>query len=193
MGSIAPVSVQVAVLIGYLGAGIAVNWTRAAYLTDHVVPGDARDTGLLVWDFRWMARSVLHLSNPWFTHYLAAPVGAPLAFHTLMPLPGLLMTPVTIVYGPSFSYNLLSAAAPGLICYAMYRAARLWLPSQTGAIAAGAFFGLSTMMTWNAWMRYNSRSARSSCRWRWRPRYGWDGGQAGGRPRSWESCWARRC
>jgi hypothetical protein len=152
LGSIArPASVHAAVLIGYLGAGIAVNWTRATYLTDHVVPGDARDTGLFVWDFWWMARSVLHLSSPWFTRYLAAPVGAPLAFHTLMPLPGVLMTPVTLVYGPSFSYNLLSAAAPGLMCYAMYRAARLWLPSQTGAIAAGAFFGLSTMMTWNAW------------------------------------------
>jgi hypothetical protein len=146
-----PVGVHVAVLVGYLAAGIVVNWTRAAYLTGHVVPGDARDTGLFVWDFWWMARSVLHLSNPWFTGYLAAPVGAPLAFHTLMPLPGVLMTPVTVVYGPSFSYNLLSAAAPGLMCYAMYRAARLWVPSQTGAIAAGAFFGLSTMMTWNAW------------------------------------------
>ncbi len=146
-----PVTVHVAVLIGYLAAGVAVTWTRAIYLTEHVLPGDARDPGLFVWDFWWMARSVLHLSNPFYTHYLAAPVGAPLAFHTLMPLPGVLMTPVTILYGPSFSYNLLSAAAPGLMCYAMYRAARLWLPSQTGAIAAGAFFGLSTMMTWNAW------------------------------------------
>jgi hypothetical protein len=121
------------------------------YLTEHVLPGDARDPGLFVWDFWWMARSVEHLSNPWYTYYQAAPVGAPLAFHTLMPLPGVLMTPVTIAFGPSFTYNLLSAAAPGLMCYAMYRVARLWLPSQTGAIAAGAFFGLSTMMTWNAW------------------------------------------
>jgi hypothetical protein len=146
-----PVGVHLAVLIGYLAAGIAVTWTRAIYLTEHVLPGDARDPGLFVWDFWWMARSVVHLSNPWYTHYLAAPVGAPLAFHTLMPLPGVLMTPVTLLCGPSFTYNLLSAAAPGLMCYAMYRAARLWLPSQTGAIAAGAFFGLSTMMTWNAW------------------------------------------
>jgi hypothetical protein len=146
-----PVSVHLTVLIGYLAAGIAVTWTRAIYLTEHVLPGDARDPGLFVWDFWWMARSVVHLSNPWYTHYLAAPVGAPLAFHTLMPLPGVLMAPVTLLYGPSFTYNLLSAAAPGLMCYAMYRAARLWLPSQTGAIAAGAFFGLSTMMTWNAW------------------------------------------
>ena len=146
-----PVGVHVAVLIAYLAAGVAVTWTRAVYLTEHVLPGDARDPGLFVWDFWWMARSVEHLSNPWYTYYQAAPVGAPLAFHTLMPLPGVLMTPVTLLYGPSFTYNLLSAAAPGLMCYAMYRAARLWLPSQTGAIAAGAFFGLSTMMTWNAW------------------------------------------
>jgi hypothetical protein len=143
--------VHLAVLIGYLAAGIAVTWTRALFLIQHVLPGDARDPGLFVWDFWWMARSVVHLSNPWSTRYLAAPVGAPLAFHTLLPLPGALMTPVTLVYGPSFSYNLLCAVAPGLMCYAMYRVARLWLPSQAGAIAAGAFFGLSTMMTWNAW------------------------------------------
>jgi hypothetical protein len=146
-----PVGVHVAVLIAYLAAGVAVTWTRAIYLVQHVLPGDARDPGLFVWDFWWMARSVEHLSSPWYTYYQAAPVGAPLAFHTLMPLPGVLMAPVTIAYGPSFTYNLLSAAAPGLMCYAMYRVARLWLPSQTGAIAAGAFFGLSTMMTWNAW------------------------------------------
>ena len=151
-----PVGVHAAVLIGYLAAGIAVTCTRAIYLTQHVLPGDARDPGLFIWDFWWMARSVEHLTSPWYTSYLAAPVGAPLAFHTLMPLPGVLMAPVTILYGPSFTYNLLCAATPGLMCYAMYRAARLWLPSQTGAIAAGAFFGLSTMMTWNAWYEIQS-------------------------------------
>ena len=36
---------------------------------------------------------------------------------------------------------------PGLLCYVTYRAARLWL-GQPGSIAAGAFFGLSTMLTW---------------------------------------------
>jgi hypothetical protein len=131
-----------------------VTWPRAAYLTGHLVP-DNRDAALFIWDFWWMARSVTHLSNPWFTRYLAAPAGSQLGFHTLMPLPGVLMTPVTLGYGPSFSYNLLSVAAPALMCYAMYRVARLWLPSQTGAIAAGAFFGLSTMMTWNAWWELN--------------------------------------
>jgi 4-amino-4-deoxy-L-arabinose transferase-like glycosyltransferase len=44
---------------------------------------------------------------------------------------------------------------PGLFCYATYRVGRLWLPSQVGAIAAGAFFGLSSMLTWRSWYHLN--------------------------------------
>src|SRR5581483_1957040 len=95
------------------------------------------------------------LANPWFTTDLAAPVGTGLAFHTLMPLPGLLMTPVTLVFGPSVSYNLLSIACPGLLCYAMYRAARLWLPTGFDAAVAGGFFGLSASLTWRSWYELN--------------------------------------
>jgi hypothetical protein len=86
---------------------------------------------------------------------MAAPAGTYLGFHTLMPLPGLLMTPVTLAVGAVFSFNLLCIAAPGLVCYAMYRAARLWVPSQISAIAAGAFFGLSANLTWRAWYHLN--------------------------------------
>ena len=44
------VGVHVAILAAYLAAGIAVNWTRAAYLTGHVLP-TGRDAGLFVWDY----------------------------------------------------------------------------------------------------------------------------------------------
>lgn len=142
------VYIHLAVLIGYLAAGVAVNWTRALYLIHHEVPW-SRDTGLYIWDFWWMARSVSHLASPYYSYLQAAPVGVPLAYHTMMPLPGALMTPITRIYGPAFTLNLLTVLAPGLTAYTMYRAARLWLPTQTGAIAAGAFFGLSTIVTWN--------------------------------------------
>ncbi|MGH3155654.1 MAG: hypothetical protein ACRDNF_03615 [Streptosporangiaceae bacterium] len=145
-----PVFVHAAVLAAYLIADFIVNWSRALYLFQHVVPKN-RDAGLYIWDFWWMARSVTHLSDPYFSRYQAAPIGVPLAYHTLMPLPGALMTPVTLAFGPAFSFNLLTVLAPGLTCYAMYRVARLWLPTQTGAIAAGGLFGLSTIMTWDAW------------------------------------------
>jgi hypothetical protein len=64
------------------------------------------------------------------------------------------MAPVTLLFGPSASDNLLSAACPGLLCYAMYRAARLWLP-EFESVAAGAFFGLSATLAWRSWYELN--------------------------------------
>ena len=138
----------------YLAAGIALTWPRVTYLTGGKLPA-TRDAGVYVWDFWWMAHQVGQLGNPWFTRLIAAPVGAQLGYHVLMPLEGVVMLPVTLAFGPSASYNLLSVLMPGLSCYAMYRAARLWLPSQAGAMAAGALFGLSSDLAWHAWYQLN--------------------------------------
>ena len=125
----------------------------ASYLTGRLPA--SRDVAIYVWDLWWVAHQLIHLHNPWFTSYLAAPVGLQLGYHTLVPLLGALMAPVTLTFGPSAAYNLLVIASPGLACYAMYRAARLWLPTLSGAIAAGAFFGLSAMLTFQTWYHLN--------------------------------------
>jgi hypothetical protein len=137
-----------------VAAGIAVCWPRATWLAAGKLPA-TRDGGSYVWDFWWMARQLGRLGDPWFTRSIAAPVGTELGYHALMPLEGVLMTPVTLAFGPGASYNLLSIVLPGLLCYAMYRAARLWLRTQAGAIAAGAFSGLSSMLTWLTWYQLN--------------------------------------
>jgi hypothetical protein len=137
----------------YLAAGVAVTGLRVSYLAGRLPA--LRDTGGYVWGFWWIAHQVTHLGNPWSTSYLAAPAGTQLGFHTLMPLPGLLMAPVTLAFGPSASYNLLAIASPGLLCYAMYRAARLWLPSGVDSVLAGAFFGLSASLDWRSWYQLN--------------------------------------
>ena len=140
---------ELLVLLLFLAAGIAATWPRAVFL-DGRMPLSS-DQSQDVWSLWWVARQVIHLHNPWYTSYLAAPVGVQLGYDTLSPLLGLLMAPVTLLLGPSVSYNLLVIAAPGVAAYAMYRAARLWLPSLTGAIGAGAFFGLSAMLASQDW------------------------------------------
>jgi hypothetical protein len=149
-----PVARHLVVLAAYLAAGIAATWPRASYLVDGRLPA-TRDAGAYVWGFWWLAHQVTHLGNPWFTRDIAAPVGAQLGYHALLPLEGVLMTPVTLAFGPSASYNLLSILAPGLLCYAMYRAARLWVRSQTAAVAAGGLYGLSSDLAWHAWYQIN--------------------------------------
>jgi hypothetical protein len=144
---------QLALLAAYVAAGIAVTWPRAPYLAEGKLPA-VRDVSGYVWDLWWVARQVAHLGNPWFTSHMAAPFGIQLGFDTTMPLAGILMTPVTLAFGPSATFSLLTIVAPGLLCYVMYRAARLWL-APAGAIAAGALFGLSSMLTWQNWYHLN--------------------------------------
>jgi hypothetical protein len=116
---------------------------------------ESRDVASYVWDLWWVPHQLVHLGNPWFTGQMAAPVGIQLGFDTTMPLAGLIMSPVTLAFGPSVSFNLLTIVMPGLLCYVMYRTARLWLRSPAGAIAAGAFFGLSSMLAEQDWTHLN--------------------------------------
>lgn len=144
---------QVALLTCYIAAGVAVTWPLATYLRGRLP--DIEDPASYVWSLWWVAHQITHLGNPWFTPRLAAPAGVQLGYDTLMPLLGLLMLPVTLLAGPAVSYNLLVVVLPGAACYALYRVARLWLPSGVGAVAAGALFGLSTMVAFQDWFHLN--------------------------------------
>jgi hypothetical protein len=148
-----PFARHVGILLCFIAAGALATIPLAANLAGRIPA--ARDPASYVWGFYWVAHQLTHLGNPWFTTQMAAPVGVQLGFHTLMPLPGVVFTPVTLALGPAFSYNLLVTILPGLLCYAMWRAARLWLRSATGAVAAGVFFGLSCMLTQQDWYHLN--------------------------------------
>lgn len=141
---------HVALLLIYIGAGIAATWPRVTYLFEGKLPRTS-DNASFVWGMWWVAN---HLIDPFFTRYMAAPGGIQLGFSTLMPLPGYVMMPVTRIAGPSAAFTVLSLIVPGLLCYTMFRAARLWL-NVPGSIAAGAFFGLSSMMLWQNWYHIN--------------------------------------
>ncbi|MGE5133658.1 MAG: hypothetical protein ACM32E_12205 [Gemmatimonadota bacterium] len=142
---------ELAVLAVFLAAGVAATWPQVTGVSGRLPRSG--DVTSYVWGLWWVAHQLSHLGNPWYTGQLAAPAGTQLGFDTLMPLLGALMTPVTLVFGPAVSFSLLTAAVPGLACYTMYRAARLWLPGLTGPVAAGAGYGLSAMLAFQDWSR----------------------------------------
>src|SRR5690348_6180363 len=148
-----PVARHIGILLCFIAAGGLATIPLAANLAGRIPA--ARDPASYVWDFWWVAHQVTHLGNPWFTPLMAAPAGVQLGFHTMMPLPGVLFTPITLAFGPAFSYNLWTVILPGLLCYAMYRAARLWLRSATGAVGAAVLYGLSCMLTQQDWYHVN--------------------------------------
>src|SRR5258708_4586224 len=144
---------ELVLLLIFEAAGIAATWPRFTWLANGKMPATS-DESEYVWDLWWVAHQLAHLSNPFFTTYMAAPVGTPLGFSTLMPLVGWIMAPVTILFGPSAAFTLLTIVTPGLLCYVMYRMARLWL-TEPGAIVAGGFLGLSSMLMWQNWYHIN--------------------------------------
>ena len=141
------------VLVVYAGAGVWATWPRFTWLVDGKLPATSDVSGF-IWNMWWLAHHLGHPGSPFFTSDMAAPTGIHLGFSTLMPLAGWMMAPITLSYGPSASFTLLTLITPGLLCYVMYRAARLWL-NEPGAIVAGAFFGLSSMLLWQDWYHVN--------------------------------------
>jgi hypothetical protein len=140
------------VLLVYVALGVVVTWPHATYLAGKLP--NIRDQASYAWDMWWIAHQLEHFSSPFTTTLLWAPAGAPLAYHALMPLLGVIMFPITITAGPGVSVILFSVALPGLISYSMYRAARLWF-DRLPAFASGAFFGLSSMVDWRTWFHMN--------------------------------------
>jgi hypothetical protein len=64
------------------------------------------DTWLGYWDLWWVRRALVDLhTNPFFSRDLYFPYGAPLYFHSLNFLQGLLAIPVGSAVGPTSAYN----------------------------------------------------------------------------------------
>jgi len=143
---------ELTVLAAYLTAGTAVTWPRVATGPGRVPT--VRDISSYVWALWWVAHQAIHLANPFFTGSMAAPAGIQLGYNTTMPLLGVVLAPVTLTAGPAAAFWLITIVLPGLLCYVMYRTARLWL-ARPGAIAAGALYGLAAMLDWQVWFHLN--------------------------------------
>ena len=104
------------------------------------------DSKLYMWSIRWMAYALGHRLDPLYSHVIWAPQGVNLTWVTTIPGPSFAVTPITALFGPLFSLNLLMIAAPALAAWASYlvcvQVTRRFWPS----VAGGFVFGFSTYM-----------------------------------------------
>src|SRR5688572_8717593 len=69
--------------------------------------GGPGDPPLFMWYLRWMPWAIAHGHNPLFTDHMNFPDGVNLMWNTTMPVPSLLLSPLTLVVGPLATYNVL--------------------------------------------------------------------------------------
>jgi hypothetical protein len=95
------------------------------------------------WFLAWTPHAVLHGHSPWVTDYLSVPDGVNLMWNTLLPLPGLLFAPITMLVSPMATHTLLSVTAFAGSATAMWWVVRRWAPWPPARFAAGLLYGFS--------------------------------------------------
>ena len=104
------------------------------------------DTRFYEWALRWTPWALQHAGNPIFSDRIFAPAGIDLARTTFIPGPALVMYPITRVFGPLVSYNVLMAVAPALAAWAAYLVCHRVTGAFWPSLLGGYLFGFSTYM-----------------------------------------------
>jgi hypothetical protein len=123
-------------------------WT-VNYVTDFAsrYGGDGgADARFYDWALSWTPWALSHGMNPLYTDRIFAPNHVDLTWLAFIPGPALVMWPVTRLFGPLVSLNLLLTLSPALAAWGAYlvchRVTRAFWPS----LAGGYLFGFSAFM-----------------------------------------------
>lgn len=102
------------------------------------------DPSLFMWGLSWWPHAISHSINPFVSHEIWAPSGIDTAKATLMPTAAIATTPFTVLFGPIFSYNVLSILSPALSAFTAYLLCRRLVGREVSAVVGGYLFGFSS-------------------------------------------------
>jgi hypothetical protein len=108
--------------------------------------GMGNDASVSMWFFVWWPYAIYHRLNPLMTDLLWAPAGINLAWTTTVPLPSLVVWPVTASAGPIAAFNALTLAALPLSAWAAFILCRHLSHRWWPALLGGYVFGFSAYM-----------------------------------------------
>jgi hypothetical protein len=127
---------------GYLVlALLTVGWYPISDLS-HVCPcAQNTDPPTYMWALGWWPHAILHGLNPFVSNYVWSPGGANVTRSATIPTAALALWPVTALFGPVVSYNVLMIASPILAAFTAYLLCRRITGRELPALAAGYLFG----------------------------------------------------
>lgn len=97
-----------------------------------------------MWGLVWWPHAIAHAMNPFISTVIWAPDGINLAANNAVPGPSLLLAPVTELFGPIASYNVLSLLSPALAAWCAFRLCRYLTGNGWASLAGGYVFGFSS-------------------------------------------------
>jgi hypothetical protein len=144
----------------YLLAALAITlwlWRDPASRT---VAGNPNDADQLAWFFRYDATAVAHVHLPaLITTAMNAPQGVNVMWNTFMLLPGVLLAPLTLLFGPQLSLTVLLTLGFAGSATAMFAVLRRWQAGVPGAALGAAVYGFSPALVHSAIGHYDLQFA----------------------------------
>jgi hypothetical protein len=117
-----------------------------AHFGSHIIAVDDGDPSVIMYWFAWWPHALLHGINPFTTHAILYPQGYNLEWATSMPLPSIVLAPVTLGFGPAVTWNVVELLAPALSAWTAFLLCRNVVGRSLPALVGGYFFGFSPYM-----------------------------------------------
>lgn len=113
------------------------------HFAGRIVAADTIDSSAYIWFIAWWPHAIIHGQDPIITTAMFAPDGYNLAWAASIPLPSLLLSPVTALFGPRQAFNVLQLLIPALNASAAFWLCRRLTGRRAAAAAGGLLFGFS--------------------------------------------------
>ncbi len=128
----------------YLLGAVALTSRLWADPASRAQPGDLRDIDQYTWFVRYSATAIAHGHLPAFvTTAMNPPHGVNLLWNTSILLPGMVLTPVTLLAGPQVSLTVLLTVGFAGSAASLFLVLRRWGASISAAALGGAVYGFS--------------------------------------------------
>jgi len=149
-----------AVCACYLAGALVLTWQLWAHPSTATVAGNPADHAQFAWFMRYAANAVAHGRLPSLvTTAMNAPAGISMMWNTTILLPGILLTPVTILAGPQASLTVLLTVGFAGSAASLFYVLRRYGASLPAAAIGGAVYGFSPALTHSAMGHYQLQFA----------------------------------
>jgi hypothetical protein len=133
-------ALRFALVLAAYGTLSILDWRHLIAGPDSRIPTTfaTGDIGTGVWYLECLPFAILHGLNPLVSHYQFAPAGFNLLSHTGEMFPALLVSPITLVFGPLAAFNVALISAPAISAGALFFVLRRLQFQPVAAFIAGA-------------------------------------------------------
>jgi len=128
---------------GYLFCSVVLWWNVWSSHPTSTTTCGCGDTSLFTWFLEWPAYAISHDLNPLYSTAMFHPSGVNLLSNTAELGLGVVLAPVTWIFGPIATLNVSLTLSPLLSSLAMFVLVRRWVRWQPAAFVAGLLYGFS--------------------------------------------------